>query len=378
MFLNELLLKDFRNYLEINFSPDQGINIITGPNAQGKTNLLEAIFISGMGFSFRLKDKDVVRWGSEQSILKSSYQLDGFTVDVHIQVKFDGFKKILINGTENDRKNLPGHYGIILFRPEDLHIIKGPPSQRRDFIDYDIGSINPVYRKLIQQYKRIILHRNNLLRRGGYRQDEFKIWNEEFYRYGAEVLYRRIKLLKNYFPLVRDIYAVIAGKNEILDMKYLSSAKISGSTSIDQIINDFIIEGKSREKEEIYKKQTLFGPHRDDITFLLNNKDIRNFGSQGQVRSVVLALKAAQMELFKRQSGQNPIMLLDDVLMELDENRQNYLIKLISGNNQAFITTTEIPKTISRHVDRIYFINRGTIEERGHTSLRNVPNLREE
>ncbi|SFG90580.1 DNA replication and repair protein RecF [Desulfotomaculum arcticum] len=373
MFLKELILKDFRNYLELNFNPDQGINIITGPNAQGKTNLLEAIFLSGMGFSFRLKDKDVVKWGNEHSILKSSYQLSDFTVDVFTQIKLDGLKKILINGSENNRKSLPGYYGIILFRPDDLQIIKGPPSQRRDFIDNDIGFISSVYRKLLKQYRRIVLHRNNLLRRGEHHKDDFKIWNEEFYRYGAEVLFRRIQLLKKYFPLARDIYGSIAGKNEKLDMKYLSSARISDSLSVDQIINDFIIEGKSREKEELYKKQTLFGPHRDDITFLLNNKDIRNFGSQGQIRSVVLALKAAQMKLFKCETGQNPIMLLDDVLMELDENRQNYLLKLIS-NNQAFITTTGFSKTISRHIDRVYFINSGTIKEREYTSSGNAPN----
>lgn len=363
MFLTKLELVNFRNYEKLQWEPHHGINFITGPNAQGKTNLLEAVYFSGMGFSFRNKDKDTVRWGLTKTSLRGTYQLKDIMIDITADIHTEGKKKLLINGAEDGRKYLPGRFGIVLFRPDDLHIIKGPPSRRRDFIDQDISIIDPVYRKSLRQYKRVIEQRNNLLRFGGKNNIEtLKIWNEHFFQYGSEVLSKRIKLLKRFFPLVREMYAGITGNCEELEIKYLSTIKIIG-TDQEQIINSFIAEGKTREREEFYKKQTLFGPHRDDVVFLINNKDARHFGSQGQIRSIALALKTAQLKLFKMEIGENPILLLDDVLMELDNQRQQYLMKLIDDKIQSFITSTTLTEKINQYVDRVYFINNGTVKE---------------
>ncbi|MBF7081369.1 DNA replication/repair protein RecF [Desulfallas sp. Bu1-1] len=366
MILKSLDLVNFRNYHKLYWKPHYGINVITGPNAQGKTNLLEAIYLTGLGFSFRNRDRDVVRWGSDFTSLNATYQLQrsqGLNVDVALTVDVEGKKKVLINGAENKRNLLPGRFGIVLFKPDDLQIIKGPPSRRRDFIDQDLGFIDPVYHRLLQQYRRVVIQRNNLLRLGEVHQESFQVWNEQFYRYGAEVLARRFKLLKQFFPLVREMYRGIAGDGEELDMKYLSTTTLTGVKDNEQLLKDFVREGKTREKEELYKKQSVFGPHRDDIVFFLNQRDVRYYGSQGQIRSIVLALKTAQIRLFHREIKEYPVLLLDDVLMELDEQRQNYLMQLVSDKIQTFITTTTLTDKIIRLSDRVYFINKGMMKE---------------
>lgn len=250
-----------------------------------------------------------------------------------------------------------------MFKPDDLQIIKGPPSGKRDFIDYDIGIIDPLYSRNLIHYRRVLEQRNYLLRTGGINNDSFQTWNESFYQYGAELLAGRIRLLKKYIPLVRKIYADIAGGHEVLEMKYLSTLNITGKTDIQQIIKEFITEGKTRQREELYKKQTIFGPHRDDICFLINNKDARYYASQGQIRSIVLALKTAQIQLFYNENGEYPIFLLDDVLTELDEQRQHYLLMLINNQVQSFITTTTPVAKISHYANRVYLINNGVLRE---------------
>lgn len=362
MILKSININYFRNYNTLHWEPHPGINLITGLNAQGKTNLLEAIYYSGLGYSFHKKASEVINWQSDTASISVVYQINNINMDITMHISHHE-KKILINGSEGKRKLLPGRFGIILFKPDDLQIIKGPPAMKRDFIDREIGILEPVYLKNLLQYRRVVEQRNNLLRNGFRNNDSFHIWNESFYQYGAQVLSRRIKLLQKYIPLVQKAYALITGGHEELEMKYLSTLKITGNTKLEQIIKAFIGEGKTRQKEELYKKQTVFGPHRDDVSFLINNKDARYYASQGQIRSIVLALKIAQINLFYYENGEYPILLLDDVLMELDEQRQQYLLKLISNHIQSFITTTSYMDEISKYANRVYLINNGILRE---------------
>jgi len=364
LILKKININCFRNYNALYWEPHPGINLITGLNAQGKTNLLEAIFFSGLGFSFRKKVSDVVNWHSKHASIKSTYQLNNIDMDILINIDYENGKRLFINGLEEKRKFLPGNLYIVLFKPDDLQLIKGPPSLKRDFIDHDIGIIEPLYFKNLLQYRRVVEQRNNLLRTGVTSNDSFQTWNESFYQYGAKVLAGRINLLKKYIPLVRKIYSGITGGQEELEMKYLSTLKITDKTDVEQIILEFMSEGRTRQKEELFKKQTIFGPHRDDLIFLINNKDARYYASQGQIRSIVLALKIAQINLFYNENGEYPILLLDDVLMELDEQRQEYLLKLISNHLQCFITTTTEPfAKISNYINRVYLINKGMLRE---------------
>lgn len=358
MYLKEISLTDFRNYERLLVRPHRELNFVTGPNARGKTNFLEAVFFSGLGRSFRGNDRDVIRWGADRALLRAVFEIANSTFNVDADISSDGKKKLLIDGADNGRRDLPGRFGIILFKPDDLQIIKGSPAQRRDYIDSDLGIMEPLYRDALLKYRRVLAHRNNVLRNGGEPLgDTLKVWNEQLYNYGGRVLYFRLKLLKKFFPLVKQAYGDISGADEELEIRYLSTITLSGTATMDQITGEFAAEGKARQKEELYKKQTVIGPHRDDVVFYLNGKDVKQFGSQGQIRSLVLALKTAQMKMFRNETGEHPVLLLDDVFTELDEFRQRYLIEMIDGQMQTFITSAAGREKINRYRGKIYLVD---------------------
>ena len=358
MFLEKIELLSFRNYPRLSVKPHRELNFITGSNARGKTNFLEAVFFAGLGSSFRHNDRDMIKWGDNCARVQAIFGLTGGAVAVKAEIQSEGGKKLMVDGADSGRQQLPGRFGIVLFRPDDLQIIKGSPSQRRDFIDNDLGLIEPLYRDALIKYRRVLVQRNNLLRIARENGVEaMQVWNEQLYRYGAQLLLMRMRLLKKFFPLVCQSYLDIAGGREKIEMKYLSTVKLSGEKAVEQVIKDFAAEGKAREREELYKKQTVVGPHRDDIVFYLDGKDLRQFGSQGQIRSLVLALKAAQMHMFYRETGEQPILLLDDVLMELDAARQQYLMHIIGGGRQTFITSATGIENFCRQKGKIYLVD---------------------
>lgn len=365
MHLQEISLVNFRNYAELRINPHRELNFITGSNARGKTNFLESIYFAGLGRTFRGFDRDIIKWDTDHALVQAFFALtDGSTVEVKAEISGEGKKKLFINGADYGRRDMPGCFGIVLFKPDDLQIIKGSPGLRRDFIDNDLGVIEPGYRDTLHKYRRVLAHRNNLLRAGGDPGGEdLAVWTEQLYLYGAQLLSMRVKLLKRFFPLAKESYSEISGSAEELGMRYLSTVKISGAADIAQITKDFTAEGKAREKEELYKKQTVIGPHRDDLVFYLNGRDIRQFGSQGQVRSIVLALKTAQMKMFDHDTGEKPILLLDDVLMELDESRQHYLVHMLGGQIQTFITSATGRGKFSGQQGKIYLVDGFGVKE---------------
>ncbi len=364
MYLQKISLVNFRNYADLQIQPHKELNFITGPNARGKTNFLESIYFAGFGRTFRSLDRDIIKWDTDRALVQAFFTLVDGTVEVKAEITGAGKKKILINGADYGRREMPGCFGIVLFKPDDLQIIKGAPGLRRDFLDNDLGVIEPVYRDTLHKYRRVLAQRNNLLRAGGDAGTEnMTVWTEQLYLYGAQLLSMRIKLLKRFFPLVKECYSEITGSGEKLGMRYLSTIKISDAADTAQITKDFATEGKAREKEEVYRKQTVIGPHRDDLVFYLNGRDIRQFGSQGQVRSVVLALKTAQMKLFYHDTGEKPILLLDDVLMELDESRQHYLIHMLGGQIQTFITSATGRGKFSGQQGKIYLVDGFRVKE---------------
>lgn len=369
MYLEKINIKNFRNYTRLNLQPHRRLNFITGPNARGKTNFLEAIFFAALGRTFRGYERDMIKWGTNLTSIQAFFSFNGYTVEVKINLNREGKKKIIVNGADNGRHDLPGRFGIILFKPDDLQIIKGSPALRRDFIDYDLSVIEPLYKDMFNKYRRVLAHRNNLLRAGKFSGADMEIWNQQLYLFGAQLLSMRIRLLKKFFPLVKSAYAEISGTGEKLDMRYLSTVTVTGSSEVEQIAKDFSAEGKAREKEEINKKQTVVGPHRDDLVFYINGRDARHFGSQGQIRSIILSLKVAQMKLFFLETNIKPILLLDDVLMELDEVRQRYLLNLIDNEIQTFITSATGKEKFNGYQGKIYLIDGFGIKEIGHTPV---------
>jgi len=364
LYLQEISLINFRNYAKLRVNPHRELNLIIGANARGKTNFLEAIYFAALGRTFRGFDRDLIKWDTNQTLVQAIFNLTDGTAEVKAAVNTAGKKKIAVNGADYGRREMPGCFGIVLFKPDDLQMIKGAPGLRRDFIDNDLGVLEPGYRHTLHKYRRILAHRNNLLRTGGEKdRAELAVWTEQLYLYGAQLLVMRVKLLKKFFPLAKESYAEISGAAEELGMRYLATVKMSGVAEPEQIMKDFAAEGKAREKEELYKKQTVIGPHRDDVVFYLNGREIRQFGSQGQIRSVVLALKTAQMKFFEHETREKPILLLDDVFMELDGARQDYLVRMLSGEIQTFLTSTTGRGKFNGQQGRIYLANGFGLEE---------------
>lgn len=335
-------LKNFRNYEEASFAPHQALNIITGPNAQGKTNLLESIYYTLRGRSFRAeRDKDIIQWQKDTTTIQTGVLYKARKIEIQWKIK-EINKKLTINGVDTPRAELD-HFGVVLFCPEDLNLVKGSPQERRKFLDHDVGSLNPGYGKTWRQYARVVTQRNSLLKEIRDRrasQDMLEVWDEQLYRHGARVIYLRLQILKKLIPIARNIHLQITSGGEELQAKYLSSLALEPGLTEEQIYQIFLKTGQKMRATEIQRCQTMLGPHRDDLALFINGIEARSFGSQGQQRTVTLSLKLSQLELWYREFGEYPILLLDDVLFELDKSRQGMLLERIINKVQTFITTS--------------------------------------
>ncbi|WP_333870429.1 DNA replication/repair protein RecF [Desulforamulus putei] len=368
MRVSSVTLRNFRNYKEESFQPHPAVNIITGPNAQGKTNLLEAIFYSLRGRSFRAeRDKDIIRWQSEQTILQTEVELNSRTFLLHWKIQ-EGNKKLLVNGAETPRSELD-YLGVVLFCPEDLYLIKGSPQERRRFLDYDVGPLNPAYSRTWRQYARVLTQRNTLLKEIRDRRatrEILEIWDEQLYRHGAKVIFLRLQVLKKLIPIARRIHYELTRGDEELQAKYLSSLVLEPGLNEEQIYQIFAAASQKVRNMEIQRCQTLLGPHRDDLSLLINGIEAKTFGSQGQQRTVTLSLKLSQLELWFKEYGDYPLLLLDDVLFELDRNRQSMLLDRVLNRVQTFITasfTGGIEETI-RGAGALWQVNAGCLTKK--------------
>ncbi|MEG6617226.1 DNA replication/repair protein RecF [Peptococcaceae bacterium 1198_IL3148] len=355
----------FRNYNNFEITPSPGLNIITGQNAQGKTNLLEAIYFNLNGFSFRAaKDKELINWQSDYSNVIAIINNNQHQWKQTVAINDSGQKKFFINGVEKKKKEL-GHSGVVLFTPDDLALVKSSPQIRRKFLDQEIGPFTPGYIYHIQQYNKVISHRNRLLKSIRFKKeslDMLELWNQQLVELGTRVLLDRLAILKKMAPHIIKWYRVMTNGKENLEIRYLSSLKIEPPLDEIQIKNKFYQLLRNTRSEEVNKCQTLFGPHRDDIVFFINGKDARNYGSQGQQRTVVLSLKMAQVSLWAEEQHTEPILLLDDVLFELDRFRQEMLLSKVQQGIQTFITTSQLATNINLASDyKVYQVSDGVI-----------------
>ncbi|MFX4262953.1 DNA replication/repair protein RecF [Pelotomaculum propionicicum] len=342
MYLKRLEIANFRNYSSQVIEPDNFFNVFSGSNAQGKTNLLESIFLSCTGKSFRTqREAEIISWQKDFSYINSLFETDSRQVEVRVEL-LPGKKKIGVNGVLTRGYPL-GWPGVVLFKPEDLVLVKGSPFERRRFLDLEFGPFLPQYNHLLGQYNRVLFQRNNLLRdikEKKSKSDSLQVWNDQLCRYGARLLSLRIKIFKDLSPLIRNIHHDLTGKQEDLDIRYLSSLKLNMPSSEDDLYGQFQKGLREVEEEEIKRSQTLIGPHRDDFALYINDKDARTYGSQGQQRTIVLTLKISQILHWHKEIGEYPILLLDDVLFELDEGRRRALLNRVRGFVQTFVTST--------------------------------------
>ena len=367
MYLKRLEVANFRNYSGQVIEPDKFFNVFIGSNAQGKTNLLESIFLSCTGGSFRTaKEIEIISWQKDLSYLNAIFETNTRQVEVRAEL-LPGKKKISVNGVLT-RGYPQGWPGVVLFKPEDLVLVKGSPLDRRRFLDFEFGPFRPQYGQLLGKYSRVLMQRNNLLREIKEKKSNrgsLQVWNEQLCQYGAKLLFMRMEIFKILNPVIRNIHRDLTAGAEELDIRYLSSLRINSPAAEDDLYGQFFKGLQEVEEEEIIRAQTLVGPHRDDFAMYIDQRDARIYGSQGQQRTIVLTLKISQILHWYNEIGEYPILLLDDVLFELDENRRQALLNRVGGLVQTFVTTTADNKiTPDKNFSvKKFFISSGRVDD---------------
>ena len=348
MRISELFINNFRNYNSLYLTPKENLNILLGDNAQGKTNLLEAICFLLQGRSFRTShEKDIINFESQNAKLKAQIQAYRQNFYIDINLSRTKSKLIKINNTSSSKPELTSNFGVIIFTPDQLAVIKGSPKERRKFLDLELASFHPQYKYYLTNYQKVLLQRNNLLKelkekRRTNTSDLLELWDTQLFSYGAKIIMFRMEILRKLIPVAQKIHNQITSDREKLTVRYMSSLNLSRHLREELIYEQFKEITLKNRNQELFRGQTISGPHRDDLGFLINNKNITDFGSQGQQRTIILTLKFALIELWSNELNDVPIMLLDDVFFELDSNRQKYILDLIEKDVQVFITTTGI------------------------------------
>jgi len=339
MFIKYLKLKDYRNYENLYIDLNPNANVFIGDNAQGKTNILESIYLCSIGKSHRTnKDKEMIRWGQEGTIINVYVKKERLDKKIDISISKEGKKGINVNSIKINRiSDMIGILNVVMFSPEDLKIVKESPSYRRRFLDIELCKLNKKYYYNLVQYNRVLEERNAALKKWKYVNDAIlDIYDEQLAGYGSYIVSERI----GYIEKLRDkgimIHRDITSGTEEIRFEYLSCVK-DNKNAMEEIKSKLKI---SRDKD-FERKTTSAGPHRDDFTISINGADTRIYGSQGQQRTSVLTIKFATIEIIKETTGEYPVLLLDDVLSELDLNRQKYILNSIN-NIQTIITCTGI------------------------------------
>lgn len=368
MNIKRLELKNFRNYREETIELPSGASVFLGQNAQGKTNILEAVYYAALGRSHRTSaDGELVRWEEGEALLS----FDFFRMDAENKLEFRFFResrrKIFRNGAPIRVKDLIGTINVVLFSPEDLFLIKGAPAGRRRFLDMEISQADPSYFYDLTVYTRLLTQRNMLLKRirdGEADESEISLWDVQMVPRAVSIIKKRISAVKKLDELASRTQQEISGGREKLCLRYElhgMEGKENESMTCDLFswYNEKLVESL---RLDIIRGVTRFGPHRDDLAFFVNDADLRAFGSQGQQRTGVLALKLAELAFFKEETGEYPILLLDDVMSELDRDRREKLLSFIRGEKlQALITATDEAYFPSGVFENFFYVSHGTV-----------------
>ena len=357
MVITSIDLKNYRNYRELHLELHPEINVFYGDNAQGKTNILESAYVCATAKSHRgSRDKEIIEFGENESHIKLMAEKDRVPVRIDMHLRKNSSKGIAVNGIPlRKTSELFGVIHVVFFSPEDLSLVKNGPAERRRFINMELCQLSSLYVHNLIQYSRSVLQRNQLLRDGGHFPDTEALldtWDEQLIRYGTEIIRKREEFIRDLSGIVSSIHGRLSGGKEQMEIRYEPD---SGEKTFARDL----AEGRSRD---IRMKTSCTGPHRDDISFYVNGIDIRKYGSQGQQRTAALSLKLAEIELVTRLSKDEPILLLDDVLSELDSGRQDQLLSAIQ-NTQTLITCTGLEDFISRNfrINRIFEVREGSV-----------------
>ena len=360
MYISSLELADFRNIVSLHMEFSQGTNILYGENAQGKTNILESLYMISTTKSHRgVRDRDMIRFGVEESHIRSLIMKGGIDYRVDMHLRKNKSKGIAINGQRiRKASELIGLLHIVFFSPEDLGIVKNGPAERRRFMDMELCQLDASYLHNLNQYNKTVENRNRLLR-DMYQfpdlQDTLSIWDDQLINDGRQIIESRRGFISDLNEIVGDIHSKLSGNREHLTILY------EPNTEADEFEEKL---RRSRERD-IHMKSTSVGPHRDDFSFMDRDTDLRRYGSQGQQRTCALSLKLSEIDLVKKVIGHRPVLMMDDVLSELDSGRQNYLLSTIGGI-QTFITCTGLDEFVNNRfkIDQVFRIESGTCVEK--------------
>jgi DNA replication and repair protein RecF len=365
MRVNRLILRNFRNYRSLDIDFKANINIFIGENAQGKTNILEAIYLGSIGKSHRTSDDDdLVGWDLPNAGVDVFFNRQGADNKIGFRLVKSQKKEILLNEFPIKPREVIGSLNTVLFSPEDLWLIKGAPMLRRRFIDMEISQAVPAYYRHLLQYNRILHQRNNLLKKIRERKaacELLETWDAQLATTAAIIVNKRMEALKKIGMLANLMHRRLTVSKENLSLGYYQAGAEEDTAVIS---NEWYLKNFKRCRDgDIGSGSTSIGPHRDDIILKVNNKDLRNFGSQGQQRTGILALKLAELEFLKSETGEYPVLLLDDVMSELDGQRREQLLLFIRDRIQTFITATDAALFPTVKIGQYHRVKEGRIVE---------------
>lgn len=357
MYISEISLKGFRNLSELKIEPAHGINVFYGDNAQGKTNFLESLYFCAVGRSLRGKsDQQLIQFGMEESHIRAIVQREQRSDRIDVHLKREEKKGVAVNGLPVKRLGeLFGTMYAVVFSPDDLSLVKDGPAERRRFLDMELCQLSKVYYYDLQQYYRILKQRNNLLKEIPKRrelQDTLFAWDEQLSAFGERVIAARKRFLTRLDGIAAEKLERLTGGRDSLQTQYRPNCE--GGTFAGRLRRNL--------ERDLTFGSTQSGPHKDDILFSVNGREVKLYGSQGQQRTTALAARLAEIELIREETGEEPILLLDDVFSELDESRQKYLLESIDGL-QAFLTCTGIEDSIKKYIrrDNLFCVENGVI-----------------
>lgn len=343
MFLRHISLRNFRNHAETKLAFTGNINILTGGNGEGKTNILEAVFYLTSGRSHRTaRDAELLRWGEEDFAVKAEVEqrIGKSLIEIYYSSSRNA-KRIKVGGVEQKKlSDLIGKVNAVIFAPEDLYLIKGGPAERRRFLDFAASQANPQYFFYLQKYHQVLQQRNRLLKiiaAGKSKTDALEVWDEQLIEYGRQVTARRLRIIDVLQEILQPVHARLTDDVESVRIAYLPTVN-TGTQFADNMRSKL----KAARRDELNRGYTLFGPHRDDFTLTINNINARIYASQGQQRTAVLSLKLAEVEFIRLEKKEYPILLLDDVMSELDDRRRAFLLQYVQDRLQTLITSTNL------------------------------------
>ena len=359
MIVKQMELHNFRNYKSLCLPLSEQVNIFYGDNAQGKTNILESIYVCSTTKSHKgSKDKEMIRLGEEEGHLRMNFEKKGIPHRIDMHLKKNKTKGVAIDGIPIRKSSeLFGMMNVVFFSPEDLSMIKNGPGERRRFMDMELCQLNPMYLYYLSNYNKALNQRNQLLKQITTQpslKETLEIWEDQLVEYGTQLIKSRTNFIIELNELVREIHCSISGGKESLTLCY------EPSTTAE----DFKQKLRKSREQDLFRKSTVYGPHRDELSFFIEAQNLKLFGSQGQQRTAALSLKLAELELVKQKIGENPVLLLDDVLSELDRKRQHHLLDRMEGI-QTLITCTGLEEFVGdrQKFNHIFHVINGMVNE---------------